>query len=42
MATFVKRTEIPLEGARALPRAYFTSPAIFAEEIEKLFSRNWL
>src|SRR5438128_12346404 len=42
MATFVKRTEIPLEGARALPRAYFTSPAIFAEEIEKLFCRNWL
>src|SRR5215468_1077482 len=42
MATFLKRTEIPLEGARALPREYFTSPAIFAEEIDKLFFRSWL
>jgi Rieske 2Fe-2S family protein len=42
MATFLKRTEIPLDGARTLPRDYFTSPAIFAEEIEKLFGRNWL
>ena len=42
MATFLKRTEIPLDGARTLPGAYFTSPAICAEELEKLFCRNWL
>jgi Rieske 2Fe-2S family protein len=42
MPTFLKRSEIPLDGARALPREYFTSAAIFAEEIDKLFGRNWL
>jgi Rieske 2Fe-2S family protein len=42
MGTFVKRTDIPLDGARTLPRSYFTDPAIFSQEIEKIFERNWL
>jgi Rieske 2Fe-2S family protein len=42
VTTFVKRTEIPLEGARTLPREYFCSPGIFAEEQEKIFGRRWL
>ncbi|MFI5210921.1 MAG: SRPBCC family protein [Gemmatimonadales bacterium] len=42
MGTFVKRTDIPLEGARTLPRSYFTDPAILAQEIEKIFEQNWL
>ena len=42
MATFVKRTEIPLGRARTLPREYFCSPEIFAEEQEKIFANRWL
>ena len=42
MATFVRRTDIPLDGARTLPREYFLSPAIFAEEQDKIFYHNWL
>jgi Rieske 2Fe-2S family protein len=42
MPTFLKTTEIPVNGARTLPGAYFTSPEIFAEEREKIFARRWL
>lgn len=42
MSTFLRTTEIALDGARTLPGAYFTSPAIFAEEREKIFTARWL
>ena len=42
MATFLKTTEIAIQGARTLPREYFTSPEIHAEELEKIFLRRWI
>ena len=42
MSTFLRTTEIALDGARTLPGAYFTSAAIFAEEREKIFAARWL
>ncbi len=42
MTTFVKRTAVELERVRTLPGRYFTSPEIFAEETEKIFTRRWL
>ena len=42
MATFLKTTEIAVEGARTLPGAYFTSTEIFAEERSGIFARRWL
>jgi glycine betaine catabolism A len=42
VATFVKTTQIPVGTAKTLPREYFTSPAIFAEEHEKIFTQRWL
>ena len=42
MATFLKSTEIPIHGARTLPRDYFVSPAILGEEMEKIFLQRWL
>jgi len=29
-------------GATTLPQAYYTSPAIFSRELERIFSRRWL
>src|SRR6267378_1912559 len=29
-------------GAKSLPQKYFVSPEIFAEEKEKIFSRQWV
>ena len=40
--TFRRTTEIPIHGAETLPREYFTSPEIFAEECERIFARRWL
>ena len=42
MATFIKPTEIPIEGAHTLPREYFTSPDILAQEMERIFFRRWI
>ena len=42
MATFVKRSEIDITGARTLPGRYFTSPDILAEEFQRIFGRRWL
>lgn len=42
MSTFLKTTEIPVDGARTLPGEYFTSPEIFAAEREKIFAQRWL
>ena len=42
MATFFKTTEISIQGARTLPREYFVSPDLLAEEMEKIFLQRWL
>ena len=42
MTTFIKPTEIPIDGAHTLPREYFTSPDIHAAELERIFYRRWL
>ena len=42
MATFLKTTQISVDGARTLPGEYFTSQDIFAQEIEKIFLQRWL
>ena len=42
MTTFVKPTEIPIDGAHTLPREYFTSPDILAQELERIFFRRWI
>ena len=34
--------ELPTQGQHTLPGRYFTSPAILAEEQERLFTRQWL
>jgi Rieske 2Fe-2S family protein len=39
---FLKTTEIPIHGARTLPRRYYVAPEILAEESERIFSRRWL
>ena len=42
MATFVKRNQINIDGQTTLPREYFTSPELFAQELENIFYRRWL
>lgn len=42
MSTYVKTTGSFRQGARTLPGEYYTSDAIFAEEQERLFSRQWV
>ena len=42
MATFLKTTEISIDGARTLPREYYTSPEIFGHELEHIFTKRWL
>ncbi len=42
MATFVRTTGIPTGGARTLPRDYYSSPEIFAEEREAIVGTRWL
>jgi Rieske 2Fe-2S family protein len=40
--TFVQTTRLPMASGRTLPGRYFTSPAIFAEEVDRIFTRQWL
>jgi len=40
--TFRRTTETPVAGAKTLGQHYFVSPEIFAEEQEKIFSRDWV
>ncbi len=40
--TFRKTPETFQAGAKALPQRYFISPDVFAEEQEKIFSRQWI
>ena len=42
MTTFVKRSEIDIQGAKTLPGEYYNSPEIFAEEHERIFYRRWI
>ncbi|MEP7175279.1 MAG: aromatic ring-hydroxylating dioxygenase subunit alpha, partial [Gemmatimonadales bacterium] len=42
MATFLPTTDISIAGARTLPREYYASPELFAEEIERIFTKRWL
>jgi glycine betaine catabolism A len=43
MATaFVHSTLIPIDGAKTLPREYYTSAEVFAQEMAKIFSTRWL
>ncbi|MGH7576766.1 MAG: aromatic ring-hydroxylating oxygenase subunit alpha [Longimicrobiales bacterium] len=42
MTTFVSTVASFLQGARGLPREYFTSAAIYADELERLFLARWL
>jgi glycine betaine catabolism A len=42
VSTFRKTAEPFQAGAKALPQRYFISPGVFAEEQEKIFSRQWL
>jgi choline monooxygenase len=34
--------DVPIEKAWTPPSAWYTSPAIFEEEKERIFARNWL
>jgi Rieske 2Fe-2S family protein len=40
--TFVNTTRLPIASAKTLPGRYFTSAEIFAEEMERIFTRQWL
>ena len=42
MATFLKTTQISIDGARTLPREYYTSPELFGHELEHIFTKRWL
>ena len=39
---FRKTTETFTAGAKTLPQRYFVSPDVFAEEQEKIFSKQWV
>ena len=41
-ATFVHSTLIPMDGAKTLSRAYFTSPELYGDEMAKIFFSRWL
>ena len=41
MATFQRTVAAYREGARTMPREYYTSPAILVEETERIFARHW-
>jgi phenylpropionate dioxygenase-like ring-hydroxylating dioxygenase large terminal subunit len=42
MATFLKTTESFAQGARTMPREYYVSPEIFAEERERITRAHWI
>jgi Rieske 2Fe-2S family protein len=41
MTTFRRTTESFVQGARTLPGEYYNAPAIFADEQERIFARQW-
>ena len=42
MTTFVQTTGSFKQGAQTLPGEYYNSTAIFEEERERLFARQWI
>lgn len=42
MSAFVDTTASYRQGARTLPGRYYASPEVFAEEAERVFSRQWI
>src|SRR5438128_1676592 len=42
VATFLKTTEISIDGAHTLPREYYTAPDIYAQEMDRIFHGRWL
>ena len=42
MTRFLKATEVSNGGAMTLPGRFFTSPEIFEQEQERIFSRHWI
>src|SRR5438045_8031997 len=42
ITAFRKTAETFETGAKTLPREYFVSPEIFADEREKIFSKHWI
>lgn len=42
MTSFAPTTATYRQGARTLPREYYTSESLLAEEVERLFRRNWM
>ena len=41
MTTFHRTVSTFQQGARTMPGEYYTSPAILAEESERIFARSW-
>src|ERR1043166_7583351 len=41
MTTFQPTVTAYRQGARTMPGEYYTSPAILAEETERIFARHW-
>jgi Rieske 2Fe-2S family protein len=42
VTSFVHTTQLPVRSGKTLPGRYFTSPAILAEEMDRIFARQWL
>ena len=42
MATFLKANELGTHGARTMPGRNYTSPDIFAREMDQIFQRRWI
>src|SRR5256885_11606005 len=42
MSSFVKATQAYQQGQRTLPGRYYTSPEIYAEEQERIFTARWI
>jgi len=42
MSTFVKATQVYQQGQRTHPGRYYTSPEIYAEEQERIFTERWI
>src|SRR5206468_4035985 len=42
VATFLKTTELSIDGAHTLPGEYYTSREIFGLEMDRIFLRRWL
>jgi glycine betaine catabolism A len=40
--TFLNTERLPVSATKTLPGRYFSSPAILAEEFDKIFTQRWL